>query len=137
MSEENKIVRNREMSFYKTTNDVTGEVIIAMATSASTAEASAKKEALKKIASFTTVKLSAKEIADLAASGTDLGSVPVIKAASKKAHEEKKIGKNAPAPAPAPAPAAAPADTAAADKPAEPAAGASAAPVFSASSFAR
>lgn len=131
MSEENKIVRNRELSFYKTTNDVTGEVIIAMATSASTAEANAKKEALKKIASFTTVKLSAKEIADLAASGTDLGSVPVIEAASKKAHEEKKTGNDAPAPA------AAPADSAAADKPAEPAAGAPAAPVFSASSFAR
>lgn len=129
MSEETKIVRNRELSFYKTTNDVTGETIIAMATSASTAEAKAKKDALKKIASFTTVKLSAKEIADLAASGTDLGSVPVIEAASKKAHEEKKSGNDASAPA------AAPADPAPATDPA--AVSPSAAPVFSAGSFAR
>lgn len=129
MSEENKIVRNRELSFYKTTNDVTGEVIIAMATSAATAEASAKKEALKKIASFTTVKLSAKEIADLAARGTDLGSVPVIEAASKKTHEEKKSGNDASAPAAAPADPAPAADPAAVSP--------SAAPVFSAGSFAR
>jgi len=86
MTEETKNnSRDRKFAFYKTTNDVTGDTTIVKATSVATAEAHAKKEALKKIASFTTVKLDADGIVELATNGFDLKSVVVIEAASKKA----------------------------------------------------
>ena len=122
MTEETKNnSRDRKFAFYKTTNDVTGDTTIVKATSVATAEAHAKKEALKKIASFTTVKLDADGIVELATNGFDLKSVVVIEAASKKA-----VKADGSAPAAPAAPAAA-----------EPAAPAAAPAVFSADTFAR
>ena len=110
MTEETKNnSRDRKFAFYKTTNDVTGDTTIVKATSVATAEAHAKKEALKKIASFTTVKLDADGIVELASNGFDLKSVVVIEAASKKAVKADGSAPAAPAAAEPAAPAAAPA----------------------------
>ena len=129
MTEETKNnSRDRKFAFYKTTNDVTGDTTIVKATSVATAEAHAKKEALKKIASFTTVKLDADSIVELATNGFDLKSVVVIEAASKKSVKaDESVPEAASNYAAVPA---APAD-------AEPAAPATAPAVFSAGTFAR
>lgn len=120
--------RDRKFAFYKTTNDVTGDTTIVKATSVATAEAHAKKEALKKIASFTTVKLDADGIVELSTNGFDLKSVVVIEAASKKAVK---------ADGSAPESAGGAQDVPSAPVAAEPAAPAAAPAVFSADTFAR